>query len=632
MKGACAAAAEAVRVLAESPFAGEVVIVAIGLHEAPGGRGEDLKHLLASGFKADLAVVCELSGHDVAVAHMGQVTAEITIIRPGTPTHELQTPKGTPHPLHAAGRVLEAIAARNEELAAVEHPWVGAETYFVGEVHGGDFYNRFPTTCRIVGTRRWAPGQHARGGREEYRDLLHGVADETGCDIDLELKPRPRRVRDRPEHPLVRALQASYRDVTGNGLEPIGVKVVADGALFAAAGIPAVYHGPMGSGAHADVEYVAVDELVRAAEVYVGLLRRLLVSHRVDAVARARRAVAEAARGRRPSRGGHAAARRRGGRAGGGAAGVRADARPPELREAIAGAAELGTVDPDRNVLVTLGGMQALYLAAQRVRSAGGRHAPSFFFPQVVDATGGVAHGRLRTGTSSRRDRGRHDARDRQHARQPDGLRLPRRRPRRDRGGARAAACTAAVGRGVRGLIYDGLGHLSPASHPELAGRTLIIRSFSKTHAMAAWRVGYTVGPERAIDAMARVFGWQALAIDGVAQAAALAALTGPQDWIEAGVASSPRATAGDRGRQCDRRPARGGARGRGVHVGRGRGRRGRVERAPGARVRHRGAARPPLRCANAASAHPVRRPPRGARGAARAARQGRRHRLDTRP
>ena len=30
-----------------------------------------------------------------------------------------------------------AIRARSEELAAVENPWVGAETYFVGELHGG---------------------------------------------------------------------------------------------------------------------------------------------------------------------------------------------------------------------------------------------------------------------------------------------------------------------------------------------------------------------------------------------------------------------------------------------------------------------------------------------------------------
>ena len=276
MKGACAAAAEAVRVLAQEPFRGEVAIVAIGLHEAPGGRGEDLKHLLESGFTADQAVVCELSGHDVAVAHMGQATAEITISRPGMPTHELQTPKGTPHPLHAAGRVIDAITARNEALSADEHSWVGAETYFVGELHGGDFYNRFPTTCRIVGTRRWAPGNTLEAVEAEYRELLDRVAQKTGCEIALDLKLVRGAYEIDPAHPLVQALQESYREVTGSKLEPVGIKVVADGALFAAAGIPTVYHGPVGSGAHADVEHITIAELVRAANVYVSLLRRLL--------------------------------------------------------------------------------------------------------------------------------------------------------------------------------------------------------------------------------------------------------------------------------------------------------------------------------------------------------------------
>ena len=54
---------------------------------------------------------------------------------------------------------------------------------------------------------------------------------------------------------------------------------------------------------------------------------------------------------------------------------------------------------------------------------------------------------------------------------------------------------------------------------------------------MAAWRVGYAVGPAEAIETLAKAFAWQSLAIDGVAQAAALAALTGPQGWIEAAVA-----------------------------------------------------------------------------------------------
>jgi acetylornithine deacetylase/succinyl-diaminopimelate desuccinylase-like protein len=276
MKGACAAAAEAVRVFAQTPFKGEIVIVAIGLHEAPGGRGEDLTHLLASGFSADMAVVCELSGHDVVVAHMGQATAEITISRPGMPTHELQTPSGTPHPLHAAARLLDAISARNEELARDAHPWVGSETYFVGEVHGGDFYNRFPATCRVVGTRRWIPGNTLEAVEAEYRELLDRVAAETGCTFELDFKLVRGAYEIDEGHPLLQALQASYLEVTGKTLEPTGVKVVADGALFAGAGIPTVYHGPVGSGAHADVEYMTVDELVRAANVYVALLRRLL--------------------------------------------------------------------------------------------------------------------------------------------------------------------------------------------------------------------------------------------------------------------------------------------------------------------------------------------------------------------
>jgi acetylornithine deacetylase len=277
MKGAAVCALETARLMAGRPFAGELAVIGIGLHEAPGGRGEDLTWLLGEGgFTADLAVVCELSGHDVAVAHMGQATAEITITRPGMPTHELQTPAGTPHPLHAAARVVDAVRTRSAELAAVEHPWVGAETYFVGEVHGGDFYNRWPSSCRIVGTRRWAPGNTLEAVEREYRSLLDEVETESGCEIDLDLRLVRGAYEIELDHPLLLALQASYLEVTGKTLEPVGVKVVADAAIFHAAGIPTVYHGPVGSGAHADIEFMPVGELVRATEVYLALLGRLL--------------------------------------------------------------------------------------------------------------------------------------------------------------------------------------------------------------------------------------------------------------------------------------------------------------------------------------------------------------------
>jgi len=278
MKGALACAAETARVLKESgPFPGELVVIAIGLHEAPGGRGEDLTWLLREhGFRSDFAVVCELSGDSFVAAHMGQATVEITIDRPGMVTHELKAPAGTPHPIMAAGRVIQAIAARNAELAATEHPWVGAETYFLGEVHGGDFYNRFPNSCRLVGTRRWAPGNTLPAVEAEFQELLEPIARETGCSVDVDLKLVRGAYSIDPEHPLAVALRTGYRDVTGAELPLTGIKVVADGAVFQGeAEIPTVYHGPAGSGAHGDVESVPVAELVRATKVYLRLLAHL---------------------------------------------------------------------------------------------------------------------------------------------------------------------------------------------------------------------------------------------------------------------------------------------------------------------------------------------------------------------
>jgi acetylornithine deacetylase len=207
---------------------------------------------------------------------MGQATVEIEIRREGMPTHELQTPPGTPNPILVAARVIEAVRARNEELSATEHPWVGAETYFFGEVHGGDFYNRHPASCRLVGTRRWAPGNTLDAVQAEYDDVVAPIAAESGCAIDVRLKL----VRDAysidPEHPLAVALREGYEEVTGESLEATGVKVVADGAVFqAVGGIPTVYHGPRGEGAHADVESIAVDELVRSTRIYLATLERL---------------------------------------------------------------------------------------------------------------------------------------------------------------------------------------------------------------------------------------------------------------------------------------------------------------------------------------------------------------------
>jgi len=87
------------------------------------------------------------------------------------------------------------------------------------------------------------------------------------------------------------------------------------------------------------------------------------------------------------------------------------------------------------------------------------------------------------------------------------------------------------------GLVYDGRAHRTPLASRALRGRSVLIRSFTKSFAMPGWRVGYLVGPAALIDACLKLLEWCALYGSSVPQSAALAALSGPQTWLE-GVAA----------------------------------------------------------------------------------------------
>lgn len=67
---------------------------------------------------------------------------------------------------------------------------------------------------------------------------------------------------------------------------------------------------------------------------------------------------------------------------------------------------------------------------------------------------------------------------------------------------------------------------------PELAQRTVIINGVSKAYAMTGWRIGYAAGPETLITAMHKVQGQVTSGASSISQAAAVAALEGPQDCV----------------------------------------------------------------------------------------------------
>ncbi len=83
-------------------------------------------------------------------------------------------------------------------------------------------------------------------------------------------------------------------------------------------------------------------------------------------------------------------------------------------------------------------------------------------------------------------------------------------------------------------ILFDGLRHVSLASLPGMAERTLSVFSFSKSYAMTGWRLGYVVSPPALRPVMGPTL--SALTTYGVfpaVQEAGLAALTGPQQQVE---------------------------------------------------------------------------------------------------
>jgi aspartate/methionine/tyrosine aminotransferase len=79
-------------------------------------------------------------------------------------------------------------------------------------------------------------------------------------------------------------------------------------------------------------------------------------------------------------------------------------------------------------------------------------------------------------------------------------------------------------------LVLDG-SHTSPALFDD-DGRVLSVFSFSKTHAMPGWRLGYTIGRADIIALLEKVQQNLVACPPHVSQMAALAAILGPQDHI----------------------------------------------------------------------------------------------------
>jgi succinyl-diaminopimelate desuccinylase len=279
MKSGVAAMLHGVRALQlAGPFPGRVLVCALVDEE---GLMLGAKHFagtdLARG--VDGGIICEPEEGEICASAKGAVRIRVDLL--GAMAHGAMPQHGR-NPLPAAGRLLVALAALQEELqeAHPAHEHLGSVyvTPTVARDGGLDQINVIPARATVAVDVRTIPGVDHGKLVARVRDLAVEAGVPDGVTAELSV------VDDRPcveiaaDHPLVTALAGAHEDVLGEPARYGGVPGATDGTILTRdAGIPTVVYGPGGKWiAHQADEYVEVDDIVRCAHVYAAAADRFL--------------------------------------------------------------------------------------------------------------------------------------------------------------------------------------------------------------------------------------------------------------------------------------------------------------------------------------------------------------------
>jgi succinyl-diaminopimelate desuccinylase len=269
MKSGVAAQTEVARILIENDvkFNGELMIATHSAHEIPGGACEGLFKMIKSGILGDAVISTEGRNDVLPIEAKGMCQYDIHITRPGEIIHE-QAARNIPHPIMIARKLLEVMEQRNALWEKHSFEFIGSQTLFVGKIESGNFYNRLPKDCLIVGTIRFGPDKSFDDIEQEFNSLISEVQATTTAEINLKLNCIGLGYQLKKETPIVQDLCKAYVEVTGYPLPYGGITFAADAAkVNRFSHISAVQYGTGVEFAHAELERVNVADIVKVTKV-----------------------------------------------------------------------------------------------------------------------------------------------------------------------------------------------------------------------------------------------------------------------------------------------------------------------------------------------------------------------------
>jgi acetylornithine deacetylase len=254
MKGSLAAIMLVAASAREIDLSGDVVVTAVADEEALSIGSERI----AATVRTDAAIVVEPTEMRLALAHKGFVWLELETR--GRAAHGSRYDLGE-DAIVRMGSTLTALGRLDEELRAdgAAHSLLGCASLHASLIEGGQELSTYPERCVVKVERRTLPGETVAAVERQLRRIAPDATVKTLF---------AREPLETPHNaPILEVLTAEAERVLGTAPQIVGVPFWTDAALFEAAGIPTVVFGPGGEGAHAEVEWVDLDDVERIAEI-----------------------------------------------------------------------------------------------------------------------------------------------------------------------------------------------------------------------------------------------------------------------------------------------------------------------------------------------------------------------------
>lgn len=231
---------------------------------------------LAAEVKADAAILPEPSNLSIAIAHKG--FAWVTLRTKGRAAHGSLHEVGIDAIAHM-GRLLGALEHMEGEIfPRRKHPLLGRSSAHASLIEGGLGASTYPDACTVKIEHRPLPDDTPESILtlwQEAIERLRAADPRFSATVTLDLFQPSYEIE--PNAPLVKTVQAAYRQALGG--EPVvrGMFGWLDSALLGLAGIPTVIIGPGGDGPHAAIEYVELDTVFRCAAVIAEATSQLTI-------------------------------------------------------------------------------------------------------------------------------------------------------------------------------------------------------------------------------------------------------------------------------------------------------------------------------------------------------------------